>query len=128
MGIVGVRALIGPSEDDLEEMEFVVDTGSFYTAIDSATRDRLRLPRGVPIRTQLADGRIVPAELTSAYLRLNGREGGISVEVANVPVALLGVSALEALGMKVNPVSQELEVVWPFKAPPTLTRIIKPSA
>ena len=33
------------------------------------------------------------------------------------------VTALEALGMKVNPVSGELEVVWPFRAPPTMWRI-----
>jgi predicted aspartyl protease len=123
MGLIKVLAMIGPSENELSEVEFLVDTGSFYTAIDPATRDRLRLPRGVPIRTELADGSIVPAELTSAYLKLNGREGGISVEVAAVPVSLLGVSALEALGMKANPVTQELEVVWPFKAPPTLRRM-----
>jgi predicted aspartyl protease len=123
MGLVKVSAMIGPSDEDLSEVDFLVDTGSFYTAIDAYMRDRLRLPRGVPIRTQLADGRVVPAELTSAYLKLNGREGGISVEVAAVPVSLLGVSALEALGMKANPVTQELEVVWPFKAPPTLRRM-----
>ena len=111
--------MIGPSNEELYEVEFLVDTGSFYTAIDTATRDRLKLPRGVPIRTQLADGSVVPAELASAYLKLNGREGGISVEIADVPVSLLSASALEALGMKINPVTQELEVVWPFEAPPT---------
>lgn len=119
MGLVGVKAMIGPSSEELQEVDFLADTGSFCTAIDTATRDRLKLPRGVPIRTQLADGSVVAAELTSAYLRLNGREGGIAIEIADVPVSLLGISALEALGMKVNPVTRELEVVWPFEAPPT---------
>jgi predicted aspartyl protease len=126
MGLVKLTALLGRTEHELTEVEFVVDTGSFYTAIDSELRDRLGLREGTPMRKQLADGSVVPAELTSAYLKIDGREGGVPVEVAPVPVSLLGVSALEALGMKVNPVTQELEVVHPFTAPPTLTRFANP--
>lgn len=121
MGLVHVKGLIGRAAGEVEEIEFLVDTGSFYTAIDSATRDRLRLPSGIPTQVMLADGRIVPAELTAAHLKLNGREGGIPVEISDVPLPLLGSSALKALGMKVNPVTQELEIVWPFEAPPRMS-------
>ncbi|MGH2670386.1 MAG: aspartyl protease family protein [bacterium] len=122
MGLVETTGLIGRNREELTEVAFLVDTGSFYSAISPATREKLGLPRGISTQVQLADGRIVGAELTVAYLRLNGRECAIPVEVMEVPVPLIGVSALEALGMKVNPVSGELEVVWPFQAPPTMKR------
>ena len=62
-------------------------------------------------------------ELTWAYLRMNGREGQVPVEIIEVPEPMLGVTALEALGMKVNPVSGGLEVIWAFQAPPTMWRV-----
>ena len=122
MGLVRVTAHIGRSREELTELEFLVDTGSFYSAISPETRGRLRLPPGIPTQVMLADRRIVDAELTAAHLRLLGREGGIPVEVVDVPVPLLGVSAMEALGMKVNPVSGEVEIVWPFEATPMFRR------
>ena len=122
MGLVKVAGQIGRSRDDLTEVEFLVDTGGFYTAIPPGLRDRLRLVAGPMGQTQLADSIIIDVELTWARLRLNGREGFIPVETLDVPEPMLGVTALEALGMKVNPVSGELEVVWPFQAPPTMWR------
>jgi clan AA aspartic protease len=126
MGIVKAKGLIGRSRDELIEVEFLVDTGGFYTAISPELRERLALPRGLQEQTQLADKSIVDVEVTIAHLRLNGRQGGLPIEVMNVPVPLLGVSALEALGMKVNPVSGELEAIWPFDAPPTISTFLAP--
>jgi clan AA aspartic protease len=126
MGIVKVNGLIGRSEEELTEVEFLVDTGGFYTALPAHLRDELRLIPGASGLTQLADSSIVEVELTWAYLKLNGREGVVPVEVMNVPEPMLGVTALEALGMKVNPVSRELEIVSPFKAPPTVTQFRPP--
>ena len=126
MGIVKAKGLIGRSREELVEVEFLVDTGGFYTAISPELRDRLALPRGLQEQTQLADKSIVDVEVTIAHLRLNGRQGAVPIEVMNVPMPLLGVSALEALGMKVNPVSGELEVIWPFDAPPTISTFLPP--
>jgi clan AA aspartic protease len=126
MGIVKAKGLIGRSRDELIEVEFLVDTGGFYTAISPELRERLALPRGLQEQTQLADKSIVDVEVTIAHLRLNGRQGALPIEVMNVPVPLLGVSALEALGMKVNPVSGELEAIWPFDAPPTISTFLAP--
>jgi clan AA aspartic protease len=127
MGIVIVKAQIGRNRDELTEIEFLVHTGGFWVAISPELRNQLGLPTGIPERTQLADGRIVDVEVTFARLRLNGREGAVGVEVMDVPRPLLGAEALEALGMKVNPVSGELEVVWPFDAPPTVSTFLPPS-
>jgi len=125
MGIVKAKGLIGRSREELVEVEFLVDTGGFYTAISPELRDRLALPRGLQEQTQLADKSIVDVEVTIAHLRLNGRQGAVPIEVMNVPMPLLGVSALEALGM-MNPVTGELEVIWPFDAPPTISTFLPP--
>lgn len=128
MGIVRVNGLIGRNQEELTEVEFLVDTGGFYTAVPARLRNELQLIPGALGRTQLADSSIVEVELTWAFLKLNGREGVIPVEVMNVPEPMLGVTALEALGMKVNPVSRELEIVSPFEAPPTVTLFRPPSS
>lgn len=127
MGIVRVNGLIGRSEDEAVEMTFLVDTGGFYTAIPRRLREELQLIPGAWGRTQLADSSIVDVELTWAFLRLNERQGVIPVEIMNVPEPMLGVTALEALGMKVNLVSLELEIISPFEAPPTYTLFRPPS-
>ncbi len=122
MGLVKVKGLIGRSRDEVTELEFLVDTGSFYTAISPETRAELQLASGVPAKTQLADRRIVDTEVTVAHLQLLDREGVIPVEVADVPYPLLGASALEALGLKVNPVDGTLEHRFPFSGAVRFTR------
>ncbi len=113
---------MGRGRGGLAELRFLVDTGSFYTAITPAVRERLGLPAGIAAETQVADGRIVATELTVAFIRLDGREAAVPVEVVDVPELLLGVSTLEALGMKVNPLTQQLEVISGFERPPTMKR------
>jgi len=51
-------------------------------------------------------------------MRLMDREGGVPVAIMDAPYALLGVTALEALGLKVNAAKQTLEEDWPWVAPP----------
>ena len=123
MGLVKAMGQIGRTAEALVEVEFPVDTGGFWTAIPPRLRQQLGLIPGAPALTQLADSSIVDVELTWAYLRMNGREGQVPVEIIEVPEPMLGVTALETLGMKVNPVSGDLEVIWPFQAPPTMWRV-----
>ena len=122
MGIVTVEAQIGTDRQLLEIVEFVVDTGSFYTAVTPAVRDQLGLGPGMPGQTQLAGGRIIDTEVTLARLRIQDREAVIPVEVSDVPYALLGASAPEALGLAVNPVEGTLEQKLPFPGTIRLTR------
>ena len=65
-------------------------------------------------RVVLADSREAEARVGVAYLSLEDREGGIIVATMNVPMPLLGASALEILGLKVDPVSEVLEHSRPF--------------
>lgn len=114
MGLVTVHGLLGRSAEQLAEIEFLVDTGSFYSAIPQELRRKLDLAAGIATRVQLADRRVVDAEVTLAHLRLLDRDGVVPVEIMDVPQPLLGVSALEALGLKVDPVDGKVEPRFPF--------------
>ncbi len=122
MGLVRVTALIGKAPGQLSEVVFLVDSGSFYSAIPQGLREQLDLPIGVPIQIEVADRRVIESELTSAYLRVDGRETAVPVEIVEVPEPLLGVTALEALGMKVKPVTRAIEIDSPWDHPPTVSR------
>lgn len=114
MGLVKVLAEIGVQEDDLREVEFLVDTGSFYTFLPAALSDAMGIDFPVTSRVVLADNREAEVRVGVAYLRLEDREGGVAVASMEVPMPLLGASALEALGLKVDPVLEVLEHSRPF--------------
>ena len=114
MGLVKVKAYIGLRQDSLREVEFLVDTGSFYTFLSPGLADDLGISLPVTSKVVLADSRTSDVQVGVAYLRLMDREGGILVASMGVPMPLLGASALEALGLKVNPVDETLEHSMPF--------------
>jgi len=114
MGVVKLKGLIGPTKQRLEEVEFLADSGSFYTLLPPALATDLGIVPTLTTRVVLADSRRADVGLAVAYLQLGDREGGIPVGVLDVPMPLLGVSALEALGLKVNPVEGTLEPTRPF--------------
>ncbi|MEX0682807.1 MAG: aspartyl protease family protein [Dehalococcoidia bacterium] len=120
MRVVKVKAEIGATNEKLTELEFMVDTGAFYSILSPETCDEIGL--NLPLRESVvtADSRSLTIELGVAHLKLNGREGGILVGKMNVPLPLLGVSALESLGFKVNPVDGTLEPILPFTGAPAL--------
>lgn len=122
MGSVRVSARLEARDGKSAERTFLVDTGSFYTVIDENLREELQLPPGYAAQVQVADGRVIDTKIVLARLRLLDREGVVPIEVSTVPVPLLGVSALEALGFKVNPVTRELEHERPQAHPPNFTR------
>ena len=114
MGLVKVTGHIGLRPDNLREVEFLVDTGSFYTFLPPNLAADLRISFPVTTTVVLADSREAQAPVGVAYLRLADREGGIIVALMNVPMPLLGASALEILGFKVNSTEETLEYSRPF--------------
>ena len=114
MGLVEVKAHIGLREDALREVEFMVDTGSFYTFLPPEVAESLGITLPVNTRVVIADRRTIEVPLGVAYLRIKDREGGVIVGSLDVPMPLLGASALEDLGFKVNPVDETLEHARPF--------------
>ena len=91
-----------------KKVKVLVDTGATYTVISPEFSEEigvLKLPR----KLKLADNRETEAEAGSAILEVNGREIPITVVILPGSEILLGIEALEALGLKPNPETGELE-------------------
>jgi predicted aspartyl protease len=104
-----IEALWGRDSDDLRETTFVLDARSFYTIVPPSVANELKLP--ATLRASIVfDGRTIPSvRIGMAYLRLMEREGGVPFGVLDVPEPLLGVTALEALGLKLDETGETLE-------------------
>ena len=115
MGLVKVIAGLGPRQEELTEVEFLVDTGSLYTVISPALAAELGIGFGdVTTRIVTADGALRDMPVTVAYMRLEDREAGILVGGLGVPIPSLGATSLQALGLKVNLVKETVEQDRPF--------------
>jgi clan AA aspartic protease len=96
--------------DREERVRVLVDTGATYALLPEDLADRLGLVRSPrPVTVTLADGRQCALQLASVLVRLEGREAGATVLIApRGAEPLLGVEALEALGLTVDPTSGRL--------------------
>ena len=121
MSYVRVPAQIGKDRDSAREVTFLVDTGAFYTVLPPDLARELGIETPLVETVRLADNREAQIRLGVAHLRALDREGGIPVGVMDVPEPLMGVKALEALGLKVNPIAETLEYDRPYG--PALLRI-----
>ena len=89
----------------------LLDTGATHSMLPSDLADRLgvvRSPRG--IRVELADGSRRTMRVGTVIVRLLGREAGDAALIARRGTEpILGVEALEALGLTVDPRSRKLK-------------------
>jgi predicted aspartyl protease len=97
-----------------KKVRALVDTGSTYVVADPKTISEIRL-QPTPFETELtlADKRKIRAKLYVAEAEAEGRRGPVFVAEMDVPTPLLGVYALETLGLKPNPLTGKLEVIGP---------------
>ena len=97
-----------------KSIKALVDTGATYLVLDPETVKELELMRTpYEVKLTLADKRATMATLYLAQVEAKGRKGPVLVAELAVPVALLGVFALESLGLKPNPLSGNLETIGP---------------
>ena len=120
MGLVKITARIGINPEEFQPIEFMVDTGSFYTILPPETFDDLRIEPRHRIGVVTPDNRSRFIELGSPEIEIQDRTAPIFVGRMPVPAPLLGVSVLEALGFKVNPGDETLEPTRPFPEVPVL--------
>jgi clan AA aspartic protease len=94
-----------------ETIRVLVDTGATYALVPEDLADRLGLvksPRSV--RVTLADGRERDLPFGTVLVRLEGREAAATVLIAPAGAEpLIGVEALEALGLSVDPTTGRLK-------------------
>jgi len=92
----------------------LVDTGSAHIVLDPKTISELGLfETPFEVELTLADKRRVRSKLYLAEVEAEGRRGPALVAELDVPTPLLGVHALETLGLKPDPLTGRLEVIGP---------------
>ncbi|MEM3566881.1 MAG: retroviral-like aspartic protease family protein [Candidatus Bathyarchaeia archaeon] len=111
MGDVRVRGTVAnPSDRNLRvELEFIVDTGAIYTVIPKSVADRLKLKETGRRRFKMANGDVVEYPVSEAYIIINGEGVTSVVAIADEKTPIvLGVTTLELLGLRVDPVTGKL--------------------
>ena len=93
-----------------ETIRCLVDTGATFTKIPAALGERLGLEVVREAQIELSDGRVVVRRVALARAWLNGVQMPIAVTLAeDGGQPLIGMTTLENLGFKVDPVAERLE-------------------
>jgi len=110
MGHVWVRARIGdPGKKRVVEVDALVDTGAALTVIPRKLAEELGLEVTGRVPVMTAGGRAV-LEKTRIWIELEGREEVVPAAISDViDKVLVGVTALEVLGLQVDPVTGKLK-------------------
>ncbi|RLE52679.1 MAG: aspartyl protease [Candidatus Methanomethylicota archaeon] len=110
MGVVKVFFRVYNPRDvsKFVDVEGVVDTGAVYTVVPKKLLEDIGM-RPVERRRFRAFGGFVERDVGVAEVELMGRRGGITVIFGEEDdLAVLGVTALEALGLEVDPIKNTL--------------------
>ena len=102
MGKVYVTLEIGPHNDRVTPVKFLVDTGSLYTFINPKLADQLGVDFFATNFAQLPDGAHADIPVGFAYIRIQDRDGATLVSTTDATEPRLGSAALQALGLEVN--------------------------
>jgi clan AA aspartic protease len=111
MGFVKTKFRIyNPAQrEKFAEIEGIVDTAAIYAVINKNILESIGL-KPVEKRKFRAFGGEIEREIGIAEIELMGRKGGITVIFGeDKDPAILGVTALEALGLEVDPIKNTLK-------------------
>ena len=96
--------LFSPDRVRNELVRLVVDTGSVLTWIPGDTAERLGLEPQETMRFRTIDGGIVHRPIADCFVECQGVRGSIPIVFAREADArVLGVTAMERLGLEVDP-------------------------
>jgi len=115
MGFVRTKLVIAdPTKAKVLELSFLADTGSWYTVIPPKVAEELGVKPVARTRVLTADKREVEADIVVVFVRGLGREAPVFAATMESPEPMIGVEALEALGLTVDPASGELKPTRPY--------------
>jgi Predicted aspartyl protease len=115
MGYVRVKGSLGdPERHTVLDVDFLTDTGAFFTTISVELAEKLGIRVVARTKATLANKTEVEVGLSYAYVKILDREATLPVAIMDVPEPLLGVTTLEGLGLKVDPVSGAIEKTRTF--------------
>ena len=93
-----------------DTLRCLVDTGATFTRIPAAVGERLGLEVVREVQVELADGRVSTRRLALADAQVDGVRSPVPVTLAeDGGPPLIGMTTLEILGFKVDPVAERLE-------------------
>jgi len=111
-----------PQDPSGELLECLIDTGAVYSLAPADALARLGIAPHRQVTLTLADGSKRIRDVGNAHFEYQGVGGGAPVLFGQPgDINLLGVTALEAMGLMVDPLSRRLSPL-----PATLTRVTIP--
>lgn len=111
MGYVRVKVKVrNPHEKGREaELDLLADTGAIYSIVPSNILESLEIERRSMRKMRLAGGRIIERYLGIAEIEVGGETPHSSVLFGeDRDTSILGVTALEELGLQVDPLTGQL--------------------
>jgi len=114
MGLTSVEIEVGnPSNLDVtEKVEFIVDSGAFYSVVPTAVLDKLDIKPVAEETFRLANGDKIKRKKGMAFFRYEGKIGSADVIFGEEgDYTLLGIMTLEALGLALDPIKRELRTI-----------------
>ncbi|MFN3477250.1 MAG: uroporphyrinogen-III C-methyltransferase [Candidatus Methylomirabilales bacterium] len=127
MGFVRTIArLAHPRGEPWEEVPCLVDTGSFYVIVPPSLAERLGLVVAAEQDLWVADGRGVRTPLAMIHVTLPSlpdRQVVVVAAILPTPEPLLGVTALEGLGVTIDPVTGQLAFTRAYGGIPAFSGI-----
>jgi len=100
----------------VEEVRALVDSGATFTKIPVRLGERLGLKPRREIQVRLSDERVVPRGLCYGEVEVEGVRDLVPIALGGENEApLIGYTALEILGLKINPLTRKLETTLPIE-------------
>jgi len=101
--------LHSPDTSKSEQIELLVDTGSTYTWISGIVLKRLNVEVKTARRFKTIDGRLLERKVGEAIIEyMNEKATRMVVFADRGDKEVLGVDALEGLGLEVDPITKQL--------------------
>ena len=110
MGYVKVKVRNPHVRTREAEVEVLADTGAIYSIIPSTILQCVGIERRSMRKMRLADGRVIERHLGIAEIEVRGETAHSNVIFGeDEDASVLGVTALEELGLQVDPLTGELK-------------------
>ena len=117
MGMVKVTGELASATGGFWPVEFLADTGSLYTLVSPSMAEEIGIEFAASTTLVTANNSRPEVPLGFGRVRLMGREEPIIVGAMEVPMPLLGSTAMQALGLKVIPAEEIVEFASPYPPP-----------
>jgi len=101
--------LHSPNMSKSEQVELLVDTGSTYTWVSNVVLERLNVETKTARKFKTIDGRLLERKVGEVLMEyMNEKATRMVVFADRGDAEVLGVDALEGLGLEVDPITKKL--------------------